>query len=274
MPSTRPPRRGARPGDRPGAGLAMTTGARLTERAAIVSGGARGIGAAHVRALAGEGAHVVVGDVLDAEARALAAELGERVRAVHLDVTDEDSWAAAVQVAEDPGWGPGTVTVLVNNAGIMDPAPIHELSAERFRRTIDVNLTGHFLGIAAVTGSMRRAGGGAIVNTSSMTSEIAVSTLAHYTASKHAIAGLTKAAALELGPFNIRVNSLHPGMIRTAMTAGAPEQAMAATYPVARFGTPEEVAATMLFIVCEATYASGNGFPVDGGILAGIMMGE
>lgn len=252
----------------------MTAGERLAGRAAIVSGGARGIGAAHVRALAGEGAHVVIGDVLEAEARALAAELGERVRAVDLDVTDEASWAAAVAAAEDPDWGPGTVTVLVNNAGIMDPAPIHELSAERFRRTIDVNLTGHFLGIAAVTGSMRRAGGGAIVNTSSMTSQIAVSTLAHYTASKHAIAGLTKAAALELGPFNIRVNSLHPGMIRTAMTEGAPESAMAAEYPVARFGTPEEVAATMLFIVCEATYASGNGFPVDGGILAGIMMGE
>jgi 3alpha(or 20beta)-hydroxysteroid dehydrogenase len=200
----------------------MTSGPRLAGRAAIVSGGARGIGAAHVRALVGEGAHVVIGDVLDAEVQGFAAEL----------------------------------------------------SAERFRRTIDVNLTGHFLGIAAVTESMRRAGGGAIVNTSSMTSEIAVSTLAHYTASKHAIAGLTKAAALELAPFSIRVNSLHPGMIRSAMTEGAPEEAMAAKYPVRRFGAPEEVAATMLFIVCEATYASGDAFPVDGGILAGIMMGE
>ena len=113
-----------------------------------------------------------------------------------------------------------------------------------------------------------------IVNTSSMTSEIAVSQLAHYTASKHAIAGLTKAAALELGGDGIRVNSLHPGMIRTAMTEGAPEERMAAKYPLLRFGTPEEVARTMLFIVCDATYASGDAFPVDGGILAGIMMGE
>jgi len=125
-----------------------------------------------------------------------------------------------------------------------------------------------------VVSSMRRAGGGVIVNTSSMTSEIAVSQLAHYTASKHAIAGLTKAAALELGPDGIRVNSLHPGMIRTAMTEGAPEQQMAAKYPLRRFGTPDEVARTMLFIVCDATYASGDAFPVDGGILAGIMMGE
>ena len=156
----------------------------------------------------------------------------------------------------------------------MDPSPIGELSAERWRRTIDVNLTGHFLGIRAVVSSMRRAGGGVIVNTSSMTSEIAVSQLAHYTASKHAIAGLTKAAALELGPDGIRVNSLHPGMIRTAMTEGAPEAQMAAKYPLRRFGTPEEVARTMLFIVCDATYASGDAFPVDGGILSGIMMGQ
>ncbi|HTP19974.1 MAG TPA: SDR family oxidoreductase [Solirubrobacteraceae bacterium] len=247
---------------------------RLEGRLAIVSGGARGIGAAHVRALVGEGAHVVIGDVLADEGSALASELGDRVRSVVLDVISETDWTAAVAAAEDDGWGPGAVTILVNNAGIIDPSPISELSAERWRRTIDVNLTGHFLGIRAVVGSMRRAGGGVIVNTSSMTSEIAVGQLAHYTASKHAIAGLTKAAALELGGDGIRVNSLHPGMIRTAMTEGAPEEQMSAKYPLRRFGTPEEVARTMLFIVCDATYASGDAFPVDGGILAGIMMGE
>jgi len=247
---------------------------RLEGRLAIVSGGARGIGAAHVRALVGEGAHVVIGDVLADEGSALASELGDRVRSVVLDVISETDWTAAVAAAEDDDWGPGAVTILVNNAGIIDPSPISELSAERWRRTIDVNLTGHFLGIRAVVGSMRRAGGGVIVNTSSMTSEIAVGQLAHYTASKHAIAGLTKAAALELGGDGIRVNSLHPGMIRTAMTEGAPEEQMSAKYPLRRFGTPEEVARTMLFIVCDATYASGDAFPVDGGILAGIMMGE
>ena len=247
---------------------------RLEGRVAIVSGGARGIGEAHVRALAGEGAHVVIGDVLGDEGSALAGQLGDRVRFVSLDVTSEADWSAAVAAAEQDGWGPAAVTILINNAGIIDPSPIGELSAERWRRTIDVNLTGHFLGIRAVVQSMRRAGGGVIVNTSSMTSEIAVSQLAHYTASKHAIAGLTKAAALELGSDGIRVNSLHPGMIRTAMTEGAPEERMAAKYPLRRFGTPEEVARTMLFIVCDATYASGDAFPVDGGILAGIMMGE
>jgi 3alpha(or 20beta)-hydroxysteroid dehydrogenase len=245
-------------------------GGRLDGRVAIVSGGARGIGEAHVRALVGEGAQVVIADVLEAEGSALAAGLGERARFVSLDVTDENGWALAVSTAEQ--WGP--VTVLVNNAGILDPAPLAEMTAEQWRRTIDVNLTGHFLGIRAVIGSMRGAGGGVIVNTSSMTSEIAVSSIAHYTASKHAIAGLTKAAALELGGYGIRVNSLHPGMIRTAMTEGAPEEQMAVKYPLRRFGTPEEVAATMLFIVCDATYASGNAFAVDGGILAGIMMGE
>jgi 3alpha(or 20beta)-hydroxysteroid dehydrogenase len=229
-------------------------GGRLQERVAIVSGGARGIGEAHVRALAGEGARVVIGDVLETEGAALAADLGDRARFVALDVTEEGDWASAVASAGT--WGP--VTILVNNAGILDPSPLPEMTAEQWRRTIDVNLTGHFLGIRAVIGSMRGAGGGVIVNTSSMTSEIAVSSIAHYTASEH----------------GIRVNSLHPGMIRTAMTEGAPEEQMAAKYPIRRFGTPAEVAATMLFIVCEATYASGNAFAVDGGILAGIMMGE
>jgi 3alpha(or 20beta)-hydroxysteroid dehydrogenase len=242
---------------------------RLEGRVAIVSGGARGIGAAHVRALAAEGAHVVVGDVLEQEGAALAHELGERVRFAPLDVTSEVAWADAVALAEDESWGAGSVTVLVNNAGIMDPGPVAELSPERWRRTIDVNLTGHFLGIRAVVPSMRRAGGGSVVNTSSMTAQIAVGQLSHYTASKHAIVGLTKAAALELGKDGIRVNALLPGMIRTVLTAGAPEE-MAAGYPVPRFGTPEEVAQTMLFIVCDATYASGNSFPVDGGILSGI----
>ncbi|HEY5332599.1 MAG TPA: SDR family oxidoreductase [Solirubrobacteraceae bacterium] len=250
----------------------MSAGKRLEGSVALVSGGARGIGAAHVRALVGEGARVVIGDVLEAEGAALAAELGgEWARFAALDVTDEAAWASAVAAAEE--WG-DPVTILVNNAGVLDPDPIVELSAQRFRRTIDVNLTGHFLGIRAVVPSMRRAGGGVIVNTSSMTSEIAVGHLAHYTASKHAIAGLTKTAALELGEYAIRVNSLHPGMIRSAMTEGAPEEQMSAKYPLRRFGTPEEVARTMLFIVCDATYASGAAFAVDGGILAGIMMGE
>ena len=133
------------------------TGPRLEGRVAIVSGGARGIGEAHVRALSGEGAHVVIGDVLADQAAALAEELGERVRSVMLDVTSEADWTAAVAAAEQEDWGPGPVTILINNAGIMDPSPIWELSAERWRRTIDVNLTGHFLGIRAVVDSMRRA---------------------------------------------------------------------------------------------------------------------
>jgi 3alpha(or 20beta)-hydroxysteroid dehydrogenase len=257
----------------PSANGAAANGRRLDGRVALVSGGARGIGEAHVRALAAEGAHVLVGDVLEQEGRALAADLGERVRFAPLDVTSEDAWDAAIAAAEDPEWGAGAVTILINNAGIMDPDPVDALSLERWRRTIDVNLTGHFLGIRAVVPSMRRAGGGSIVNTSSMTAEIAVSTLAHYTASKHAIVGLTKAAALDLSADDIRVNALLPGMIRTALTANAPEEQMAAGFPVPRFGTPEEVARTMLFIVCEATYASGNSFPVDGGILSGIKFG-
>lgn len=219
-----------------------------------------------MRALAGEGANVLIGDVLEAEGERLARELGERVRFARLDVTSEEDWQRAVAAA--PDWP--SVTILVNNAGVMDPAPIESMTAAAWRRTIDVNLTGHFLGIRAVVAPMRSAGGGVIVNTSSIASQIAVGQLSHYAASKHAIAGLTKAAAIELGPYGIRVNSLHPGMIRTAMTAGAPEEKMSPGIPLGRFGEPEEVAATMLFIVCEASYASGSGFAVDGGILSGI----
>lgn len=238
---------------------------RLEGAVALVSGGARGIGAAHVRALAGEGAQVVIGDVLVEEGAALAQELGAAAHFVALDVTSEDSWREAVAAAE----ALGPLTVLVNNAGIHDPVLLEDMSLERWQRTLDVNLTGTFLGIRSVVDAMRRAGGGSIVNTSSITAYMAVSSLAHYTATKYAVCGLTKAAALELGRYGIRVNSLHPGMIRTAMTATAPE-AMASGWPVPRFGRPDEVARTMLFIVCDATYASGGEFPVDGGILAGI----
>ena len=246
--------------------------AKLDGRVALVTGGARGMGEAHARALAAEGAQVVIGDVLEAEGAAVADDLGDGARFAALDVTDEDSWRAAVRLAED-AFGP--ISVLVNNAGVLAVAPIAELALEEWRRVLDTNLTGAFLGMKHVHPSMRRAGGGAIVNVSSMAAYIAVAPASAYTASKWGLRGLTKAAALEFGPDNIRVNSIHPGMIMTPMIEGAADEAtQSARYPIPRFGRSEEVATTMLHIVCDATYSTGSEFCVDGGILAGIHVGD
>ncbi len=246
--------------------------AKLDGRVALVTGGARGMGEAHARALAAEGARVVIGDLLEAEGAAVAGDLGDDARFTALDVTDEGSWQAAVSFAED-AFGP--VSVLVNNAGVLAVAPIAELAIEEWRRVLDTNLTGAFLGMKTVHPSTRRAGGGAIVNVSSMAAYIAVAPASAYTASKWGLRGLTKAAALEFGPDNIRVNSIHPGMIMTPMIEGAADEAtQSARYPIPRFGRSEEVATTMLPIVCDATYSTGSEFCVDGGILAGIHVGE
>jgi 3alpha(or 20beta)-hydroxysteroid dehydrogenase len=248
------------------------TVSKLEGRVALVTGGARGMGEAHVRALIGEGARVVIGDVLEAQGAMLADELGDDARFVALDVADESSWHAAVRFAEE-AFGP--ISVLVNNAGVLAVAPIAQLAYDEWRRVIDTNLTGAFLGMKTVHPSMRRAGGGAIVNVSSMAAYIAIGQASAYTASKWGLRGLTKAAAIEFGPDRIRVNSLHPGMIKTPMIEGASDEAtQAAGYPIPRFGTSEEVAATMLHIVCDATYSTGSEFCVDGGILAGISVGD
>ena len=209
--------------------------AKLDGRVALVTGGARGMGEAHARALAAAGARVVIGDVLEPEGAAVADELGDGARFAALDVTDEGSWQGAVSFAED-AFGP--ISVLVNNAGVLAVEPIAELAIEEWRRVIDTNLTGAFLGMKTVHPSMRRAGGGAIVNVSSMAAYIAVAPASAYTASKWGLRGLTKAAAIEFGPDRIRVNSLHPGMIKTPMIEGASDEAIqSARYPISCFGT-------------------------------------
>ena len=246
--------------------------AKLEGRVALVTGGARGMGEAHARALAAEGARVVIGDVLEDEGAGVASDLGDAARFVRLDVTDEASWTAAIV------YGRGGLRAGLDprhNAGVLAVEPIAEQPLAEWRRVIDTNLTGAFLGMKAVHPSMKRAGGGAIVNVSSMAAYIAVGHASAYTASKWGLRGLTKAAAIEFGPDRIRVNSLHPGMIKTPMIEGASdEERQAARYPIPRFGRSEEVAATMLHIVCDATYSTGSEFCVDGGILAGISVGD
>jgi 3alpha(or 20beta)-hydroxysteroid dehydrogenase len=232
---------------------------------AIVTGAARGMGAEHVRGLVRAGAKVVATDVLDDEGTALAADVGEQVMYRHLDVTVADQWVAVVAQAEAT-WGP--VKVLVNNAGIVMFGPIETLSPGDWQRTIDINLTGVYLGMHVVVPSMKRAGGGAIVNISSTAGMQGYANLGAYVASKWGVRGLTKTAAIELGPSNIRVNSIHPGPIRTPMTDGLSMEMLAAQ-PIARIGEPEEVTAMLLFILQEATYSTGHEFVVDGGTIIG-----
>lgn len=235
---------------------------------ALVTGGARGMGAEHVRGLVRAGARVVAADVLDDDGAALAAELGDAVTYRHLDVTDSDAWATAVAEIEAEM---GPISVLVNNAGIVTFASIESMRPETWQRTIDVNLTGVWLGIHHVTPSMKRAGGGAIVNISSTAGLQGYANIGAYVASKWGVRGLTKTAALELGPFGIRVNSIHPGPIRTPMTAGLPGD-MARVQPIPRMGEPTEVTALLLFILQEATYSTGHEFVVDGGAVVGQIM--
>jgi len=240
----------------------------LAGRTALVSGGARGIGAAHVRALANAGAMVVIGDVLDGPGADLAAELGDSVALfVRLDVTREEDWKRAVDSAER--WSGHPISILVNNAGINRPGAIEKLTLEAWNRTMAVNLTGHFLGTKAVIEPMRLAGGGAIVNTSSMVVNDRMPEMSHYAASKAGVQSLTRISAMELAEYGIRVNALYPGMIASDMTSASNPDIVLPRIPLRRYGTPDDVADTMLFIVRDAVYATGSDFAVDGGITAG-----
>jgi 3alpha(or 20beta)-hydroxysteroid dehydrogenase len=241
---------------------------RLDGKVAVISGGARGQGAAEARLFAAEGARVVVGDVLDDEGRAVAAELGPEAAYAPLDVTDEAGWAAVVELAEER-FGP--VDVLVNNAGILQFQALHKMDLADFERILRVNLTGVFLGMKAVVPSMVRAGGGSIVNISSTAGLQGLPGLGAYVASKWGVRGLTKTAAIDLGPKGIRVNSVHPGGIDTPMLEGTdPEAPFYKRLPVARMGRPEEAARAVLFLASdESSYTTGAELTVDGGATAG-----
>jgi 3alpha(or 20beta)-hydroxysteroid dehydrogenase len=233
---------------------------RLDGKVALISGGARGMGANHARRFVEEGARVVIGDVLDDEGAALAAAIGGDARYIHLDVTSADNWAAAVRLAEEC-YGP--VSILVNNAGIFEVGHIDDITEADYRRTIDVNQISVFLGMKAVIASMRAAGGGSIVNISSTAGLHGGRNVTAYCSAKHAVSALTKCGALDLGPDNIRVNSVHPGMIDTPMVAHLPPPVQ---QPIPRRGTPDEATALVLFLASdEASFCTGGQYLVDGG---------
>lgn len=242
----------------------------LEGKVAIVTGGARGMGASHVRGLMREGARVVVGDVLEDEGRRLAADLGDGCRFLPHDVSSDEGWAEIVDLAVSTFDG---VDVLVNNAGILGMGSLASMSVEQFRRIIDVNLVSQWLGIKHVSAVMGR--GGTIVNISSLNGLIGGRDVTAYTASKFGVTGLTKAAALELGPMGIRVNSVHPGAVATPMLGrGESEVEISggplSVIPIPRMATVAEVTEMVLFLAGDSSsYSTGSEFVIDGGMSAG-----
>jgi 3alpha(or 20beta)-hydroxysteroid dehydrogenase len=244
---------------------------RFDEKVVIVTGAARGQGEAEARLFASQGAKVVLADVLDEQGEAAAADIGDGARYIHLDVSDEGQWATAIAAAVEFGGG---LDALVNNAAILRPAAIEDTSLADYMSVINVNQVGCFLGMKAAMPAMRDSGGGSIVNISSIDGIGSKNGLISYTASKFAIRGMTKTAAMEWGRFGIRVNSVHPGGVNTVM--GNPfDMPEVETIPykhqaISRIGQPDEIASAVAFLASdEASYITGTELVVDGGWMSG-----
>lgn len=241
-------------------------GTRLAGKVAIVSGGARGMGASFARAMTAQGASVVVGDVLDEVGLMIEAELGEAVAYVHLDVTNRDDWRHAVDTAVARF---GKLNVLVNNAGILTAGGVDDFSVSEWDRVLAVNLTGAFNGIQAALPAMRASAPASIVNISSTAGLKGYGGLVGYAASKFGLRGLTKAVALDLGDSGIRCNSVHPGAVLTPMTEGMNMSQVHVA--MKRAGHPHELAHLVVFLASdESSYCTGAEFVADGGEMAGL----
>jgi 3alpha(or 20beta)-hydroxysteroid dehydrogenase len=246
---------------------------RLAGKVAVVTGAARGQGEEIARLFVKEGAAVLVTDVLDDLGEAVAESLGEKAHYCHLDVTNEDDWRNAISVCESTF---SHATVLINNAGIgVAPHGTMKTTVEEHRRVMAINEEGVWLGMRAVAKGMVAAGGGSIVNTSSIDGLHGVAGMTSYVASKFAVTGMTRAVAAEWGPSGIRVNSVHPGMIFTPMMENAPAivveriEAIVAAQPIPRMGTPRDIAYLMVYLASdESSFVTGAQFVIDGGHLA------
>ena len=245
---------------------------RLDGKVALISGGSKGQGAAEAKLFAQEGAKVVLADILDDEGKKVEAEINEtdgEAMYLHLDVTSEADWAAAVRAAVDSY---GKLDILVNNAGILLRKGVEETSAEEWDRIQDVNSKGVFLGVKAAIPAMREAGGGSIVNISSIAG-LRGSTSTAYGASKGLVRLLTKSTAVQYGPEGIRCNSVHPGIIETDMTeemldSAGREQWLART-PLRIIANAHDVALGVLYLASdESRYVTGSELLIDGGITA------
>ncbi|KJS12646.1 MAG: 3-alpha-hydroxysteroid dehydrogenase [Peptococcaceae bacterium BRH_c8a] len=243
---------------------------RLAGKVAIITGGARGMGASHARRFVKEGAKVVFTDILVNEGEALAQELGENAKFIRHDVTNATDWEQVVTETEKT-FGP--VSILVNNAGIVIAKPIESYTEEEYRRVIDINQVSVFLGMKAVLPSMKKTTGGSIVNISSINGLRGSANTIAYDASKFAVRGMTKSAAIELAPYGIRVNSVHPGIIETPMVVQEDTKdlvvELANSIPLKRIGKPEEASNLVVFLASnESSFSTGSEFVIDGGSTA------
>jgi len=248
---------------------------RLLDRVALITGGARGQGEAAARLFHREGARVVIADVLEEQGKALEQELGDRALFVRLDVTTEDDWRNAVAVTLERFGG---LNILVNNAGILKLAGLFDMSLDDYMAVVNVNQVGCFLGIKIGGRAIVDSGGGSIVNTSSIGGLWGVPGGIAYSASKFAVTGMTKTAAIELGSSGVRVNSIHPGIVDTDMVRqyapdGSLADAAGAALPLGRVGKPDDIAALALFLASdESAFCTGSSFTADGGVMAGDMI--
>jgi NAD(P)-dependent dehydrogenase (short-subunit alcohol dehydrogenase family) len=245
---------------------------RLDGKVALISGGARGQGAAEARLFAREGASVVIGDILVAEGQSTAADIvasGGRAAFVELDVTDESAWQRAVATAVETF---GKLDILVNNAGVFRIEGVEATTLDEWRMVVDVNQTGVWLGMKAAVPALRASGGGSIVNISSIGGLVGFGEAAAYQATKGAVRLLTKSAAIEYAREGIRVNSVHPGTIDTEMIRGIPPdhlQSLIDRHPIARLGTPQDIAFGVLYLASdESSWVTGAELVIDGGLTA------
>ena len=247
---------------------------KLNGKVAIVTGAARGLGAAIARRLLAEGVKVVLADVLDEAGRQVASELGKNAHYVHLDVRHEDEWEQAVDATIKQF---GRIDILVNNAAVLRFGTVAQMSPEEFRFVTEVNFIGPFLGMRAVIPKMMAIGEGSIINIASINGLIGAPGIAAYAGSKHGVVGMTKSVAMELGASGIRVNAVCPGVVDTAMVAemsaatGIDAAAsLSSKIPLGRLANPDEMTGIVVFLASDdSSYCTGGMFTIDGGFTAG-----